>query len=105
VAPGDDVLGIGDDSAVVEKDVDVVLRRQQRADIALQNEVGTIDELDGLGDFPVGGMDQVADLAADDLLPLRQGVDVRVDAWVTGVRNGDVPFGFMCLLRLRRVTL
>src|SRR5207237_954724 len=33
VAGGDDALGIGDDAAVVDEDVDVVLRRQQGADV------------------------------------------------------------------------
>ena len=36
VAAGDDSRRIRDDGAVVEKHVDVVLRRQQRADVALQ---------------------------------------------------------------------
>ena len=41
VAAGDDSRRIRDDGAVVEKHVDVVLRRQQRADVALQYEVRT----------------------------------------------------------------
>src|SRR5437764_14510218 len=65
VAGGDDALGIRDDGAVVEEDVDVVLRRQQGGDVALQDEVGTVGALDGLGDLGVGGVDQIADFAAD----------------------------------------
>ena len=51
MAGGDDALGIGNDRAVVEEDVDVVLRRQQRADVALQHEVRSVGELDGLDDI------------------------------------------------------
>ncbi len=53
---GDGVLGVGDDGAVVEKDVDVVLGGQQRADIAVQDEVRAVTALDRLGDFRVGGV-------------------------------------------------
>ena len=66
---GDNSLGIGDDGAVVEKYVDVVLRRQQGADVALKHEVRTVGTLDGFGNVSVGGVDQLADLAADGLLP------------------------------------
>lgn len=76
VTGGDDSLRIGDDGAVVEKYVDVVLRRQQGADVALQHEVRTVGELDGFGDLSVGSVDQIADFAADGLLPIGQGIDV-----------------------------
>jgi hypothetical protein len=73
---GNDVLEIGDDGAVVEKYVDVVFGREQRADVALQDEVRTVGTLDGFDNFWVGGVDQPADLAADGLLPNGQGSDV-----------------------------
>ena len=53
---------------------------QQRADVALQHEVRTVPELDRLDDPLVRGMDEVANLTTDDLLPLGQSVDVGVDA-------------------------
>src|SRR5947208_4682360 len=70
VAARDDSLWIGDDGAVVEKHVDVILRRQQRADVALEDEVWAVGALDGLAYLRVGGVDQIADLAADGLLPI-----------------------------------
>ena len=85
VAGGDDRLRIRHDRAVVEEHVDVVLGRQQGTDVALQDEVRLPGSLDGLGDLGIGGVDQVADLAADGLLPVRQGIDVGVDARVRGV--------------------
>src|SRR5215207_4024154 len=88
VATGDNSLRIRDDSAVVEKYVDVVLRRQQRANIALQHEVRTVGALDGLANLGVGGVNQIADLAADGLLPIGQGIDVGVNARVGGVCHG-----------------
>ncbi|HYB86883.1 MAG TPA: hypothetical protein VEC76_08545 [Streptosporangiaceae bacterium] len=48
MAAGDDPFGIGDDAAVIKKDVDVILRRQQRADVALKDEVRLPGALDGL---------------------------------------------------------
>jgi hypothetical protein len=88
VAGGDDPLGIGDDAAVVEEDVHVVPGREQRADVALEHEIRLPAPLDGLGHLRVGGVHEVADLAADGLLPVRQGVDVGVNALVSGVRQG-----------------
>src|SRR3954452_23399207 len=82
VAAGDDPLGVGDDPAVVEEHVDVVLGRQQGADVALQHEVRLDGPLDGLDDLRAGGSAELANLAADGLLPLGQGVDVGVYAWV-----------------------
>src|SRR5215216_629906 len=89
VAAGDDPVGVGGDvAAVVEEDVDVVCGREQGADVALQDEVGLAGALDGLGHLGVGGMDQLADLAADGLLPVGQGVDIGVDARVGGPGHG-----------------
>ena len=53
---GDDSVGISDDGAVVEKDVDVVLRCQC-ADVAQQHEVRLVGSLDGFGDLAVGAVD------------------------------------------------
>src|SRR6266498_2287643 len=53
VPAGDDPLGIRDDGAVVEEHVDVILRRQQRADVPAEHEVRTVGELDGLDDLRV----------------------------------------------------
>src|SRR4029453_19577327 len=89
-AAGDDPLGVGDDGAVVEEDVDVVLRRQQGGDVALQDEIGLPGALVGLDHLWVGGVDQVADLAADRLLPVGQRVDVRVDTRVGRVAHGGL---------------
>ena len=58
---------------------------EQRADVALQDEVRLPGPLDGLDDLGVGGVDEVAHLAADPLLPRRQRVDVGVDARVPRV--------------------
>jgi hypothetical protein len=87
VTPGDDVLGVGDHRSVIQENVDVLLRRQESADVALQDEVGAVSELDRLRDLSIGGVDQVSDLAADALLPGGEGVDVGVDAGITGLRH------------------
>ena len=58
----------------------MVFGGQQRADVALQHEVGLPGPLDGLLDAGVGGMHEVAHLPADRLLPVREGVDVRIHA-------------------------
>lgn len=62
----------------------MVLGRQEGADVALQHEVRAGGSLDCLADLRVGGVDQIANLMADGLLPLGQGIDVGVDAWVQG---------------------
>ncbi len=82
---GDDALGIRDDGAVVEKDVHVLLRCHDGADVALEDEVRTVRALDGFGHLGVGGVDQFAGLAADGLLPTGQRSDVGVNARVGGV--------------------
>ncbi len=79
----------------------MVLGRKQGADVALHHEVRLDRALDGLDDLGVGGMDQIADLAADILLPLRQGVDVAVNAWIGGIGHGD-PHGVKTVARCVR---
>ena len=54
-----------------------------------EDEVRLHGALDGLLDLGVGGVDQVAHPPADRLLPIRQGVDVDVDARI--LRIGQVP--------------
>src|SRR4051794_9657181 len=82
VAGGDDALGVGDDAAVVEEQVDVVFGRQQRADVALEDEVGLHRSLDRLHHLRVGGVNEVTQPLADVLLPGRQFGDVVIDARV-----------------------
>jgi hypothetical protein len=82
MAGGDDSLGVRDDGVVIEKHVDVVLGRQQGADVALRYEVRAVGALDGFGHLHVGGVDQIADLAAGGLLPIGQATDVGVNSWV-----------------------
>src|SRR5438132_1034499 len=85
VAGGDDSLGIRDDRAVVEKDVDVVPGGQQGADVALQHEIWPVGALDCLGDLGIGVVDQIPARVADGLLPVGQGIDVGVHARVGGI--------------------
>jgi hypothetical protein len=71
----------------------VALGPEQRADIAVQREVGQPGSLDGFDHARVGSMHQVSHLATDLLLPAREGVDVFVDAGVGLVRvqgNDDI---------------
>src|ERR687898_3545176 len=83
VPRGDDARRIGDEG-VVEKHVHVVLRRQERADVAPQDEVRTIGALDGLRNLGIGGVHQSAYPAADTLLPVGERLDVNVDAGIVG---------------------
>src|SRR5262249_46733543 len=85
VPSGDNAFGIGNHRAVVEKDVDVILGRQQGADIAFKYEVRTVGALDGFGHIWVGGVDQLAHLAADGLLPIGQAIDISVNTWVGSI--------------------
>ena len=67
---GDDPFWVGDDAAVVEEEVDVVLGRKEGADVSLEDEVGLHRALDRLADLWVGAVDQVAELLAGVLLPV-----------------------------------
>jgi len=67
----DDAVRVGD-GGIVDEDVDVVFRRQQGADVALQHEVRLHGALDGLLDLAVGRVRDLAYLLADRLLPGRQ---------------------------------
>jgi hypothetical protein len=60
----------------------VVLGSQQGTDIASQDEVRTVGALDCFQDLWVSGVGQIADFAAEALLPMGQGIDVGINAWV-----------------------
>jgi hypothetical protein len=79
VAAGDDALRIGNDRPVVQENVDVILRGQQCADVALEHEVRLYPPLDGLDNLRVRGVHKVADLPTDVLLPGRERIDVLID--------------------------
>ena len=55
------------------------------------DEVRAARALDRLDDLGIGGVDELADLAADRLLPLGQRVDVGVDTRVGGVGHDAPP--------------
>src|SRR5579863_10101386 len=74
-------LRIGCDG-VVDKNVEMILRSQQRADVAMQRKIGLLCALDGLGHVRVGGVYQVSHLAANILLPVRKSSNVFVNAGV-----------------------
>ena len=86
VTCGNDAVRIGRDR-IVDEDVDVVLGREQGADVAIQNEIRAVSALDGLRDLWIRGVNQSAYLATDRLLPIRKGADVRVDPWVRCERH------------------
>ena len=74
-------LGIGHDG-VVDENGEMILRSQQRADVAIQRKIGLLGALDGLGHLRVGGVHQISHLAANILLPARERLNVVVDAGV-----------------------
>ena len=71
VTAGDDAFRVRHDAAVVQEDVDVVLRGEQRADVAVEHEVRLDRPLDRLLDRGVRLMDEIAHPLADLLLPVR----------------------------------
>jgi hypothetical protein len=60
----------------------VILGGEQSADVALEHEVRLNPALDRLLHLRVPGMDEIAHLAADRLLPIEKRVDVGIDARV-----------------------
>src|SRR5256886_3242771 len=74
-------LGIGHDG-VVDENVEMILRSEQRAYVAMQRKIGLLCALDSLGHLRVGGMHQISHLAANLLLPARESMNVFVDAGV-----------------------
>src|SRR5262249_33738173 len=79
---GDDAFRIRYDRAIVKKDVDPALRRQESANVALEREIRLTRALDGFDDLGIRRMNQVANLTADGSLPCGERFDVRVDARV-----------------------
>jgi hypothetical protein len=86
VAGGDDSVGTGHDAAVIEKEVDVILGRQNCTDVAMQDEIRLGSALDGLGYLWIDGMDEIAHLLADPSLPGREAIDVSIDSGIGVVR-------------------
>jgi hypothetical protein len=56
----------------------------------VQDKIRLGSALDGFGHLWVSGVDEVADLAADGLLPIRQGTDVRFNARVGGISHSEL---------------
>src|SRR5258708_823913 len=75
-------LGIRHDG-VVDENVEMILRSEQRADVAMQRKIGLLGALDGLGHLRVGGVHQISHLTANLLLPARERLNVFVDAGVS----------------------
>src|SRR5262245_6853482 len=82
VSASDDAVWVGHDPAIVQEDIDPVLSRKQRTDVAFERKVRLARALNGLHQLRIRGMSQVADLTADGLLPLGQAFDVDIDPWV-----------------------
>jgi hypothetical protein len=82
VSAGDNSLRVGHDATIVKEYIDVVFGGQQGADVALEHEVWLARALDCFNDLGIGGVNQLANLAADLLLPGGQGSDIGVYAWV-----------------------
>jgi hypothetical protein len=74
-------LGIGHDG-VIDENGEMILRSEQREDVAIQGKIGPIGALDGLGHVRVGGVHQISHLAADILLPAGERLNVFIDAGV-----------------------
>jgi hypothetical protein len=74
-------LGIGHEG-IVDENGEMILRSKPRADVAMQHKVGLPGALDGLGHLRIGGMHQLAHLAAQLLLPAGERRNVVVDAGI-----------------------
>jgi hypothetical protein len=77
-----DALGIRHDG-IVDENVEMILRSQQRADVAMQRKIGLLGALDGLGHLRISGMHQISHLATHLLLPARERLNVFIDAGVS----------------------
>src|SRR5215510_2656828 len=69
VASSDDSFRIRHNASVVEKDVDVILGREKRANVAVEHEVRLDTALDRLGDRRIGSVDELTNATTDRLLP------------------------------------
>lgn len=74
-------LGIGYDG-IVDENVEMILRSQQGAYVAIERKVGLLCALDSFGHVRVGGVHQISHLAANILLPVRESKNIFVDAGV-----------------------
>ena len=85
----------------------MVLRGQQRADVALEHEVGLHGPLDRLADLRISRVREFPNLPADLLLPGGQRVDVGVHPRIplTGHRRPPGPTSCPGPLRLRALRL
>lgn len=75
----DDPLGVRHNRSVIDEHVDVILGREQGADVPVQREVRLVRPLDRLDHFIVRRVDELPDLLAQGGLPSGQSVDVGVD--------------------------
>ncbi len=89
VPASNDPFRIRNGGSVVEKYVDMILRREQGADVALQHKVRTVCALDSFNNLWVGGVDDLTHLAADSLLPIDTNGISQWSAfgWWTGTPN------------------
>ncbi len=60
----------------------MVLGREQRADVPFENKVRLLGALDCLGDTRICRMDEIANTAADCLLPVRKCRDIGVNSGI-----------------------
>jgi hypothetical protein len=67
---------------VVDENVEMILRSQQRADITIECKIGLPGAFDSLSHLRVGGVHKVSDLPAHLLLPVRERLNVFVDAGI-----------------------
>src|SRR5258707_14593460 len=69
-------------ATVVDENGEMILRSEQRADVAMQRKIGPLCALDGLGHVRVGGVHQISHLAAYLLLPARESMNVFINTGV-----------------------
>src|SRR5216684_8256126 len=50
---------------IVDENGEMILRSQQRADVAMQRKIGLLGALDGLGHLRISGMHQISHLATN----------------------------------------
>jgi len=74
-------FGIGH-NGVVDKNVEMIFGPEQRTNIATEHKVWSVGTFDGLSNVCVGGMHKVPHLVANVLLPIRERMNVFVDARV-----------------------
>jgi len=68
---------------IVDENGEMILRSQQRADVAMQRKIGLLGALDGLGHLRISGMHQISHLATNLLLPARERLNVFIDTGVS----------------------